>query len=52
MYRLRYVQGMNEIIAPIYYVLASSSDIEWSKYAEADCFFCFQNIMSEIKGIQ
>jgi hypothetical protein len=47
---INYVQGMNEIIAPIYYVLASDSDTEWSKYAEADCFFCFQNIMTEIKG--
>ena len=24
-----YVQGMNEIIGPIYYVLASDSDTEW-----------------------
>ena len=60
-----YVQGMNEIIGPIYYVLASDSDTEWrgqtvveifSSYfdyfldhAEADCFFCFTNLMSDIR---
>jgi len=44
-----YVQGMNEIIGPIYYVLASDSRTEWRKYAEADCFFCFTNLMSDIR---
>ena len=44
-----YVQGMNEIIGPIYYVLASDSSREWQKHAEADCFFCFTNLMSDIR---
>jgi len=44
-----YVQGMNEIIGPIYYVLASDSRLEWKEYAEADCFFCFTNLMSDIR---
>lgn len=44
-----YVQGMNEIIGPIYYVLASDSNIEWQQHAEADCFFCFTNLMSDIR---
>lgn len=44
-----YVQGMNEIIGPIYYTFASDPNSEWSKYAEADCFFCFTNLMSEIR---
>ena len=44
-----YVQGMNEIIGPIYYVLASDSNIEWRQHAEADCFFCFTNLMSDIR---
>jgi len=44
-----YVQGMNEIIGPIYYVLASDSDTEWRDHAEADCFFCFTNLMSDIR---
>lgn len=44
-----YVQGMNEIIGPIYYVFASDPDPEFKKYAEADCFFCFTSVMSEIR---
>ena len=40
---------MNEIIGPIYYVLASDSNIEWRQHAEADCFFCFTNLMSDIR---
>ncbi|KAI6191558.1 TBC1 domain family member 13 [Aphelenchoides bicaudatus] len=34
-----YVQGMNEILAPLYYAFASDSDVEWSRYAEADYNF-------------
>jgi len=44
-----YVQGMNEIIGPIYYVLASDNRLEWREHAEADCFFCFTNLMSDIR---
>lgn len=44
-----YVQGMNEIIGPIYYVLASDPNVEYRQYAEADCFFCFTALMGEIR---
>jgi len=44
-----YVQGMNEIIGPIYYVMASDNRREWKEFAEADCFFCFTNLMSDIR---
>ncbi|XP_054723078.1 TBC1 domain family member 13-like [Uloborus diversus] len=44
-----YVQGMNEIIGPIYYTFASDPDPEWKRHAEADTFFCFTNLMSEIR---
>jgi len=44
-----YVQGMNEIIGPIYYVLASDIRQEWQEHAEADCFFCFTNLMADIR---
>lgn len=44
-----YVQGMNEIIGPLYYVFASDPDLEFRKYAEADCFFCFTLLMGEIR---
>ncbi|XP_033149770.1 TBC1 domain family member 13 [Drosophila busckii] len=44
-----YVQGMNEIVGPIYYVMASDPDLTQRQYAEADCFFCFTALMSEIR---
>merc|ERR1719150_1212182 len=44
-----YVQGMNEIIGPIYYVMASDPRADWKEHAEADCFFCFTNLMSDIR---
>eukprot|EP01113_Clastostelium_recurvatum_P014914 TRINITY_DN18189_c0_g1_i1.p1 TRINITY_DN18189_c0_g1~~TRINITY_DN18189_c0_g1_i1.p1 ORF type:complete len:537 (+),score=143.62 TRINITY_DN18189_c0_g1_i1:1-1611(+) len=63
---IRYVQGMNEILGPIYYCFAtdpicnaygadeglSPTDVsklfDWKENAEADAFFCFTNLMSEI----
>eukprot|EP01127_Copromyxa_protea_P008913 TRINITY_DN2058_c0_g1_i1.p1 TRINITY_DN2058_c0_g1~~TRINITY_DN2058_c0_g1_i1.p1 ORF type:complete len:439 (+),score=94.77 TRINITY_DN2058_c0_g1_i1:122-1318(+) len=45
---IAYVQGMNEIIAPIYYNFATDNDLKWQEHAEADAFFCFTNLMSEI----
>lgn len=67
-----YVQGMNEIIGPIYYCFASDPKVEWKRklrnflsfrwnkifdynfcffveHAEADCFFTFTKLMSEIR---
>ncbi|KAF5301241.1 hypothetical protein FQR65_LT00941 [Abscondita terminalis] len=44
-----YVQGMNEILGPIYYAFASDPDVSYREWAEADCFFCFTNLMSEIR---
>lgn len=44
-----YVQGMNEIVGPIYYVFATDTNREWKQHAEADCFFCFTNLMSDIR---
>lgn len=46
-----YVQGMNEVLAPIYYVNASDPDEEWARHAEADSFFCFTNLMSEMRDV-
>ena len=40
---------MNEIIGPIYYVLSSDPDEAWSQHAEADTFYCFTRVMSEIR---
>lgn len=44
-----YVQGMNEIVGPIYHAFACDPDPMWRKYAEADTFFCFTNLMGEIR---
>lgn len=46
---LAYVQGMNEIIGPLYYTFASDPDLKWQEHAEADSFFCFTNLMGEIR---
>ncbi|KAM7536176.1 hypothetical protein Aperf_G00000096358 [Anoplocephala perfoliata] len=46
-----YVQGMNEVAAPIYYVFANHPDPEERRFAEADAFFCFNNLMVEIQSV-
>lgn len=43
------LKGMNELIGPIYYVFATDPDKEWAEEAEADTFYCFQLLMSEVK---
>ncbi|EDW38740.1 GL13210 [Drosophila persimilis] len=42
-------RGKNEIVGPIYYVMASDPDLSYRAHAEADCFFCFTALMSEIR---
>uniref|UniRef100_A0A7S3PLN3 Rab-GAP TBC domain-containing protein n=2 Tax=Aplanochytrium stocchinoi TaxID=215587 RepID=A0A7S3PLN3_9STRA len=44
---VRYVQGMNEILAPISFVLDCRKD----EQSEADTFFCFCNLMAEIRDM-
>ena len=49
---VKYVQGMNELLAPIYYVMVKGSEEgENRKHAEADSFFCFMNLMSEVRDL-
>ncbi|KAF2346521.1 Rab-GTPase-TBC domain [Trinorchestia longiramus] len=44
-----YVQGMNEIIGPLYYVLASTpADAE---HAEADTFWLFTSLMADVRDL-
>ncbi|CAN6830125.1 hypothetical protein Bca4012_032078 [Brassica carinata] len=43
---IRYVQGMNEILAPIFYIFKNDPDKGNAAYAEADAFFCFVELMS------
>ncbi|KAK8571673.1 hypothetical protein V6N13_047332 [Hibiscus sabdariffa] len=43
---IRYVQGMNEILAPLFYVFKNDPDAEMAAAAEADTFFCFVELLS------
>jgi len=45
---VRYVQGMNEILAVLYYCFWSSDEL-LADYFESDLFFCFTHLMSEIR---
>ncbi|KAI9126013.1 hypothetical protein K1719_003431 [Acacia pycnantha] len=44
---IRYVQGMNEVLSPIYYVFSTDTDKENAANAEADSFSCFVRILSD-----
>ena len=46
---LRYVQGMNELLAPLYYHFRTDPDPVAAAAAEADAFFCFMDIISEFR---
>ncbi|CAB9511406.1 TBC1 domain family member 13 [Seminavis robusta] len=48
---VRYVQGMNEIVGTLYYVLANDFNDEWADHAEADTYILFNKIMSETRDI-
>jgi hypothetical protein len=43
--RVEYVQGMNELLAPIFYVVNSSHK---EQVQEAACFYMFNNVMTDI----
>lgn len=42
---ISYVQGMNELLAPLYFVLANDEDEDHRAHSEADCFYCFTAMM-------
>lgn len=44
-----YVQGMNEIYAPLYYVFSKDTEPGNGENAEADAFFCFLHLMGEFR---
>jgi hypothetical protein len=46
---ISYVQGMNEIIAPIYFCFSKDPNSAFGEWAEADSFWCFTTLMGEIK---
>ncbi|KQJ82200.1 TBC1 domain family member 13 [Brachypodium distachyon] len=43
---IRYVQGMNEVLAPLYYVFKNDPDQSNAVSAESDAFFCFVEVLS------
>ncbi|VAI78285.1 unnamed protein product [Triticum turgidum subsp. durum] len=47
---VRYVQGLNEVLAPLFYVLKNDLDTSNSTSAEADTFFCFVELISGFKN--
>lgn len=48
---VKYVQGMNEIVGTIYYVLANDFNEEWAAEAEADSYFLFNIIVTEMRDV-
>lgn len=46
---LTYVQGMNELLAPLYYLFATDKDAQMAAAAEPDAFYCFVDLISEFR---
>ncbi|KAJ0784089.1 putative Rab-GTPase-TBC domain-containing protein [Helianthus annuus] len=46
---IRYVQGMNEILAPLFYVFKNDPNEDFVVNAEADTFFCFVELLSSCR---
>lgn len=48
---VRYVQGMNEIVGSLYYVLANDARTEWANAAEADTYWLFNALLEEMRDV-
>lgn len=48
---VRYVQGMNEIVGILYYVLANDPNSEWAEWAEADTYWLFHSLLVEMSDV-
>ena len=46
-----YVQGMNEVVGPLYYTFATDSNADFKMFAEPDTFWVFFTLMSELKDL-
>ncbi|GMI53033.1 hypothetical protein ScalyP_jg885, partial [Parmales sp. scaly parma] len=46
-----YVQGMNEIVGTLYYVLASDENEFWRERAESDTYFLTAILLSEMQDM-
>jgi hypothetical protein len=49
--QVRYVQGMNEIVGTIYYVLANDHNPDWAIHAEVDTYFLFHTLMIDMRDV-
>jgi hypothetical protein len=43
-----YVQGMNEVLATLYYCFHECSEV-YKDHFESDLFFCFTKVMSDLR---
>ena len=46
-----YVQGMNELLAPIYYCFSNDNSPKFKNFVEEDSFITFEKLMNVIKDI-
>lgn len=48
---VRYVQGMNEIVGTLYYVLSNDWNDEWADHAEADTYWLLNTLLSDMRDV-
>ena len=50
-HKISYIQGMNELIAIIYYIFYNDDNPFFTKYVESDTYYCFCALVEEIEPI-
>ena len=50
-HKILYIQGMNELIAIIYYIFYNDDNPFFTKYVESDTYYCFCALVEEIEPI-
>lgn len=45
------MQGMNEVLAPLYYVFKLDPTVDFNVEAEADAFWCFHSLMGTLRDV-
>jgi Rab-GTPase-TBC domain len=48
---VRYVQGMNEIVGILYFVLANDQNDLWANYAEPDTYWLFHHLLTDMQDV-
>ena len=48
---LSYIQGMNELIALIYFIFANDDNPFFAKFIESDTYYCFAILVKEIEPV-